>query len=136
MEVRHKHSGIQHFPVSTTIGPGDVKIVLIAETKNYTGKILYYEKEKPGPLQYHVLRDETFHLFSGRALIHYVNMHGKLCGMMMEPGQSLHIPHGVVHQVESISEESVFFEVSTPCAYDSVRVEAEYNMKKIWLEGG
>ena len=128
----HKHSGIQEFQVLTTRGPGDVKIVLVAETKNYTGKILYYEKGKPGPLQYHKLRDETFHLFSGIAMISYVDIHGRLCGKVMHRGQSFHISSGVVHQVESLSDEAVFIEISTPGVYDSVRVEEEYNTKKVW----
>ena len=43
--------------------------LLIAHTQLYVGKILYMNAGHCGGLQYHVEKDETFHLFSGSAMV-------------------------------------------------------------------
>lgn len=105
--------------------------VFIAETPQYLGKILRMRAGTKGGLQYHVEKDETFHLLSGRAWVRSDNGRGELTATIMYPGQSYHIPPGVVHQVEAI-EDCVFVEASTPHYNDRVRCEKEYGLE----EGG
>lgn len=75
-----------------------------------------------GALQYHQMKDETFYLVSGRALVRYHDEAGELHTVPMYPGESYHVPPGAVHQVEAL-EDSIFFEASTPVFDDRVRVE-------------
>ncbi len=99
--------------------------VIVAETPAYLGKVLRMRAGQAGGLQYHVDKDETFYLFTGRALVRHDDGTGRLFVTMMLPGQSYHIPPGAVHQVEAI-EDCVFFEASTPHYDDRVRMEAYY----------
>lgn len=99
--------------------------VLIAHTPHYTGKILYMKAGHAGGLQYHVEKDETFHLVSGEALVDYDDGTGALVQLLMEPGMSVHVPPGAPHRVTAVSD-CVFFEASTPHFDDRVRVEREY----------
>jgi len=105
--------------------------LIVAETPTYLGKVLTMHPGTAGGLQYHVEKDETFYLYTGRAIVRSDNGHGQLNVVMMLPGQSYHIPAGAVHQVEAI-ERCVFFETSTPHHNDRVRCEQDYGMP----EGG
>lgn len=101
--------------------------IFVAETDKYLGKVLRMRAGTRGGLQKHVDKDETFHLFSGRALVRCGIEHRGLMVIPMYPGQSYHIPPGAVHQVEAL-EDCVFFEASTPHYNDRVRMEAEYGL--------
>jgi mannose-6-phosphate isomerase len=105
--------------------------IFIAETPAYLGKVLLMNKGTAGGLQYHTEKDETFFLFSGRAIVRSDNGRGQLNVTMMLPGQSFHIPPGAVHQVEAL-EDCVLFEASTPHYDDRVRCEGLYGLP----EGG
>ena len=105
--------------------------VFIAETPTYLGKLLKMYAGTKGGLQYHVEKDETFHLFLGHAWVRSVDRRGQLVVRRMCPGESYHIPPGAVHQVEAITD-CLFFEASTPHYDDRVRVEKDFGMS----EGG
>ena len=104
--------------------------VFIAETPHYLGKLLFYRAGRGGGLQYHVDKDETFYLHSGRALVTFDDGSG-LVTREMEPGESFHIPPGAVHQFQAV-EDCVVFEASTTQYNDRVRMEAHYG----WPETG
>lgn len=106
--------------------------VLIAHTPQYLGKVLYMNAGHAGGLQFHREKVETFHLFSGKALVTTDFGDGILAELVMEPGESYHIPAGAVHKVTAL-EDCVFFEVSTPHFDDRVRCEDRYGLK---VEGG
>ena len=99
--------------------------LLIAETPYYIGKVLIMHAGHRGGLQYHERKDETFHLFSGLAIIRSDDGHGGLVSTTMTPGMSFRIPPRAAHQVEAINH-CVFFEVSTPVFDDRVNVGAAY----------
>ena len=107
------------------------KEVIIAATDTYLGKVLHMNAGTRGGLQKHVEKDETFYLFTGRALVRTDRGDGTLTVIPMGPGQSFHIPPGAVHQVEAITT-CVFFETSTPHYNDRIRCEAQYGLP----EGG
>lgn len=100
--------------------------LLIAWTDTYIGKILTMKAGHRGGLQYHEVKDETFHLVSGRCLVRHDPGDGRLAVLEMRPGQSFHIPPGTVHQVEAV-EDCVFFEASTPHFDDRVNVSERYD---------
>lgn len=95
--------------------------LLVAHTETYTGKCLSMKAGHSGPLQYHERKDETFFLFSGRALVRYHDSRGDLQVTTMYPGESYHVPPGAVHQVEAL-DDCVFFEASNPVFDDRVAV--------------
>ena len=98
---------------------------LIADTPHYIGKVLSMRAGHRGGLQYHERKDETFYLFSGRAVVTSDDGHGVLVSIMMNPGMSYHIPPRAVHQVEAITD-CLFFEVSTPVFDDRVNMAEAY----------
>ena len=101
--------------------------VLIAQTDQYIGKVLYMRAGTAGGLQFHREKIETFYLHSGRAVVTTDFGGGVLTECVMEPGESYHIPSGAVHKVEAL-HDCVFFECSTPVFDDRVRVEHLYGL--------
>jgi mannose-6-phosphate isomerase-like protein (cupin superfamily) len=93
--------------------------LLIAETPTYIGKVLWMQAGHMGAFQYHERKDETFYLFSGKALIRYKMDDGIVCEVPMVAGESYHVPPGSPHQVEA-QTDCVFFEASTPHFDDRV----------------
>lgn len=98
--------------------------LVIAETKDYLGKVLFMKAGHRGGLQYHERKDETFYLYSGKARVTFDAGNG-LVMRVMKPGMSYHVPPGAVHQVEALVD-SVFFEASTPVFNDRVNVGEQY----------
>ena len=98
--------------------------IIVAHTPTYLGKVLRMYPGTKGGLQYHVDKEETFHLFMGRATVRYDDGTG-LRTVQMRAGESYHVPKGAVHQVEAVTY-CVFFEASTPHFEDRVRCEDRY----------
>ncbi len=99
--------------------------LLVAHTDKYVGKILHVHAGHALSLQYHVEKDETIHLYSGEASMHYQDAAGRTGSYHMAPGVSYHVPPGTVHRVEAIVDCD-FFEVSTTQLEDVVRLEDRY----------
>jgi mannose-6-phosphate isomerase len=74
-----------------------------------------------GPLQYHVTKDETFHLLDGEALVTYADEQGLYHTVKMKPGEAYHVPPGAIHQVQAVTE-CLFVEASNPVFDDRVAV--------------
>ena len=103
--------------------------VLIAHTPAYTGKVLYRKADPTykGRVQYHVSKDETFFLFSGRCLLRTDKGDGRLTVEEIGPGRSFHVPRLARHSVIAL-EDCVFFEVSTPHFADRVNCDEDYGV--------
>lgn len=95
--------------------------LLVADTPQYIGKVMWMKAGHGGPLQYHERKDEAFYLFGGVALLRYHDADGHVTIRQLEPGDAVHIPPGAVHQVEAITD-CVLFECSTPVFDDRVGV--------------
>lgn len=108
--------------------------LIVIETKDYLGKLLFYQKGCAGGLQYHRRKDEAFHLLNGLARVDCDDGTGQLVRHAMFPGQTFHIPPGAPHRVYAI-EDCLFMEVSTPIHDDRVRCEAEYGEDVIGDQG-
>ena len=100
---------------------------IIAQTPQYLGKLLFMRAGTRGGLQYHRQKDETEHLWSGIARLHFDPGGGILEVREWAAGQAIRIRPGVVHQVEAITD-CVILEWSTPHLDDRVRVEARYGL--------
>ena len=101
--------------------------IIIAETPQYLGKLLKMRAGTQGGLQAHRIKEETFFLASGRAIVVHDDGQGRLLETPMGPGESYYIPPGAVHQVRAVTD-CVFFETSTAVYEDRVRVETDYGL--------
>lgn len=98
----------------------------LENTPNYCGKLLFFNKNKQCSWHYHLLKEETFYLQSGRVLVTYgwgkdiVNADT----VILNPGDKFHVPIGLVHRMKGLLKNNVLFEFSTHHEdSDSVRIE-------------
>ncbi len=98
-----------------------------AVTDRYVGKLLHIEKGESLSLQYHVRKDETIWVRSGRLLFETrpSPADGPLEKHEMGPGDAFHITPGTVHRMTAL-ETCDILEVSTPELDDVVRLEDRY----------
>jgi mannose-6-phosphate isomerase len=96
-----------------------------AKTKDYVGKILHIEEGHRLSLQYHVVKEETIIVQSGKLNLVFENEAGEMTETILLPGEAHHIPVGRKHRFIAI-ETSDVLEVSTPHLEDVVRLEDNY----------
>jgi len=96
-----------------------------AQTDRYVGKLLHVAAGNQLSLQYHVKKDETIHLWSGRMVLVLGEQGGALTDHEMKPGDSYHVRPGTVHRMRAVTDCDVL-EVSTPEVQDVVRVQDDY----------
>jgi mannose-6-phosphate isomerase len=97
-----------------------------ALTDSYCGKVLFVKAGHSLSLQYHVQKDESWLIQSGRAKVELGTTEDtELTEAILEPGDTLHYVPGTVHRVTAI-EDTTILEVSTPHLDDVVRIEDAY----------
>jgi len=81
---------------------------------NYCGKLLFMEKGKKLSWHVHKIKDEVFYLQSGSVtvLFGYDEDIDKANSVNLVPGDSFHVPTGLIHRVIA-HEDSEIFEFST-----------------------
>jgi mannose-6-phosphate isomerase len=95
-----------------------------ARTDRYAGKILHVNAGHVLSCQYHNVKDETMHVLRGELILRLG--HGaSLTERRLSAGESVHIPPGVVHQIEAVTDTDVL-EASTPELDDLVRLSERY----------
>ena len=90
-----------------------------AETDRYVGKVLHVNAGQRLSLQYHVKKDETIHLWSGRLQL-IVDEGSGLTEREMAQGESYHIRPGTKHRVGAAAE--IAFQPSSRGLYHQERV--------------
>ena len=95
-----------------------------ARTDRYCGKILHVKAGHVLSLQYHNFKDETMHVLSGELVLR-TRVGDHLVARPFRAGESVHIPAGVVHQIEAVADSDVL-EASTAELDDLVRIEDRY----------
>jgi mannose-6-phosphate isomerase len=96
-----------------------------AETDRYVGKILHVKKGHALSLQYHVKKDETVMVLSGKmAFTHYFENEEPRT-IELGPRQPFHITPGLRHRMVAV-EDTDIVEVSTTELDDVVRLEDRY----------
>jgi mannose-6-phosphate isomerase len=96
-----------------------------AHTDRYAGKILHVTAGHKLSVQYHLEKDETSYLLSGRLLLEQGESAERMRQRELEPGAAWRNAPQVFHTIEAL-EDSVILEVSTPELHDVVRVEDRY----------
>jgi mannose-6-phosphate isomerase-like protein (cupin superfamily) len=99
-----------------------------AHTERYVGKVLHVNAGHRLSLQYHVKKDETIHLWSGKLQLVYDEGQG-LVEREMQPGESYHIRPGTKHRMIAVTDCDIL-EASTPELDDVVRLEDAYGRAK------
>jgi len=86
----------------------------IVNNEKYCGKLLFFNKGKRCSWHFHKIKDETFYLQSGLISLYYgwEEDLSKAEVLVLEPGNSFHIPIGLKHQMVAL-ENSELFEFST-----------------------
>ena len=96
-----------------------------AKTDKYVGKILHIRRGHMLSLQYHRVKEETILLQSGKMNFIFENNSGIMEEIILNPGESHHVPVGRKHRMIALEDCDVI-EVSTPELDDVVRLEDGY----------
>jgi mannose-6-phosphate isomerase len=97
-----------------------------AHTEAYVGKILFVREGHSLSLQYHVQKDESWYVESGRARVELGNTgDAVLDEAVISPGDAFRFRPGTVHRVRAL-EDTTILEVSTPQLDDVVRLDDQY----------
>jgi mannose-6-phosphate isomerase len=95
-----------------------------ARTDRYVGKILHVKAGHVLSCQYHNRKDETMHVLTGELILR-TGTADHLDARSFRAGESVHIPAGLVHQIEAVIDTDVL-EASTPELDDLVRLSDRY----------
>ena len=99
--------------------------LIFAKTPFYVGKILHITKDQKLSLQYHNIKTETIFLNSGKMLLQVEDNNKTLKDIILNTGDSYHIPPLTTHRMIALETCDVF-EVSTPHLDDIVRIQDLY----------
>jgi mannose-6-phosphate isomerase len=99
-----------------------------AQTGRYVGKILHVNAGHRLSLQYHVVKDETIHLWSGEMILVLDEDGSGLVEHAMRPGDSYHVRPGTRHRMIAVTDCDIL-EASTPEVDDVVRIEDAYGRR-------
>lgn len=96
-----------------------------AHTNRYAGKILRVNAGQRLSVQYHLEKDETSFLLSGRVKVSQGASPEQMQEREVAPGEGWRSEPTVVHTIEAV-EDSVVLEVSSPELDDIVRLDDRY----------
>ena len=88
--------------------------IWIINTDKYCGKLLKFKKGAAFSDHFHLIKDETWYVLSGKLELRYYDLsNAERIIKTLYPGVVVHVPPGTPHQLFA-KEESVIIEVSTP----------------------
>jgi quercetin dioxygenase-like cupin family protein len=96
----------------------------IVNNEEYCGKLLYFVKGGKCSFHYHILKDETFYIQSGKILLKYSTSDSieESQEIILSQGDRFHVERGLRHQMIAL-EDTEMFEFSTQhFESDSIRV--------------
>ncbi len=100
-----------------------------AHTERYVGKILHIKQGHALSLQYHLKKDETVHVLTGRMRFQTGGEGEELRDRVLEAGQSFHITPLLRHRMIAETDCDIL-EASTPELDDVVRLDDRYGRAK------
>lgn len=108
--------------------PWGRETIFAAVEGKYVGKLIYVSAGHSLSCQYHNRKEETISLVEGQAVIEYGPDAEDLTSRVFAPGDTIHLPAGVVHRIEAVTD-IVFVECSTAFEgwrHDVVRISDAY----------
>ncbi|MSR71030.1 cupin domain-containing protein [Candidatus Kaiserbacteria bacterium] len=105
--------------------------VWIINNQKYCGKLLEFKKGASFSDHYHINKDETWYVLSGKLELSYYNLaNADRLKKVLKQGAVVHVPPNTPHQLKAL-EASVVIEVSTPHEEsDSYRIGKGDSQKK------
>ncbi len=101
--------------------------IIWAHSEKYVGKVLFIKAGHALSLQYHQVKDETVHVWTGQ--MKFQTGEGDvLTERILGPGESFRITPFLRHRMIAVEDTQVL-EVSTPELDDVVRLEDRYGRK-------
>ena len=94
-------------------------------TEKYVGKILHIKQGHALSLQYHLKKDETVHVLTGRMRFQTGGEGEQLHDRVLEAGESFHITPLLRHRMIAETDCDIL-EASTPELDDVVRLDDRY----------
>lgn len=96
---------------------------IIHNADGYCGKILRLKKGKKCSYHYHRIKTETFYCV-GRVRITYGydDDPSSADSLILEAGESFHVPVGLRHQMEALEDSDLFEFSTTDYPDDSIRI--------------
>lgn len=108
--------------------PWGYELIYAAVDGKYVGKLIHVDAGGSLSLQYHREKEETMSVLSGEALVQHGPAQDQLTDERFGPGDTIHLPAGVLHRVTAISDLD-FAEASSAAPgwrEDVVRLEDRY----------
>jgi mannose-6-phosphate isomerase len=99
--------------------------LVFAETDAYVGKLLFVRAGEALSLQYHEVKDESWLVHEGRAVLELGAVGEEAEPVEIEPGDAFRFRPRTVHRVTAL-EDLLVIEVSTPHLDDVVRLDDRY----------
>ena len=99
--------------------------ILWAWSDTYVGKILHVRRGESLSLQYHLSKDETMSVLTGRVRLETGTSADTLEAHELGPGDCLRLTPGTLHRVEALDDSDIL-EASTPQLDDVVRLSDRY----------
>lgn len=96
----------------------------IVNNEEYCGKLLYFVKGKKCSWHYHIKKDETFYIQSGKIILKYGEDDDMAFAheILLEKGDTFHVYRNLRHQMVAL-EDTELFEFSTQhFDDDSIRI--------------
>ena len=102
---------------------GWVHEVIFENNEKYCGKLLVFKKGRKFSMHYHMIKDETWYVQEGEFIYTWIDTEkAETQSQHLFPGDAVRVPPGHPHQLEAVTDATMF-EVSTEhFDYDSYRV--------------
>ena len=116
------------YPAARQEKPWGYELIFAAVTDKYAGKVIHVNAGHALSLQYHRVKEETISVLDGEAIVEYGPAADQLTERRFGPGDTIHLPPGVLHRIRAISDLT-FSEASTASPgwrEDVVRLEDKY----------
>ena len=87
--------------------------IIFVNTEKYCGKILHFTKDSRFSMHFHIKKEETWYVSSGKHIVKYINpTNADIYELNLNKGDTITNKVGEPHQIICI-EEGDIFEVST-----------------------
>lgn len=108
--------------------PWGYELIFAAIEGRYVGKVIHVNAGHSLSLQFHLAKEESISLISGKATVEYGPTADDLTSTEFTVGDTIHLPPGVLHRITAITDIA-FVESSTAdpgWREDVVRLEDRY----------
>jgi len=121
-----------------SVSIGNIKVnkgwgyeLIIADEKDYCGKILHFNKNERTSMHYHSLKHETFYVLSGEFDIEIINTRDATHQIFhMECGMKMIMPQNTPHRIISITKGEIIEFSTHDDPLDSYRIDKGSSQEK------